>query len=334
MQVSELTEIDGMTEGSIELLSAGGVEDLVSLAQSDSESLFEEMEQAKAHLQLEETVPARELINSWIEIAQEITGKTSVLSVVRLEEEADVLATSILEALPVKKDYILKHEIAVGDVPLMEEFVQESEMKELVLEAELKSLVEERPVDLEKGALAVREIASRALKKRTDEEQADFEKKKDRVVIAPLKSTGSLDIRKAVSREANLGKKLYSRRYIRGVLHPQVARVRLAAFVTLMTLILIPASFVAAGLVLLEFSKWLLLIPGAFLIFGLLYFMIAKSLKCRICGQPLYSPKSCLRHDKSHRIPLIGYILPTCLHALFFHWFRCTYCGTSIRLKE
>jgi hypothetical protein len=30
----------------------------------------------------------------------------------------------------------------------------------------------------------------------------------------------------------------------------------------------------------------------------------------------------------------LGYILPTSFQLLIFHWFRCMYCGTSIRLKE
>jgi hypothetical protein len=302
MELAELKDIKGMSEGSIELLAAAGVEDFVPLAQSDSEDLFEEMEQAKAHLKLDDAVPDQELIKFWIKTAQEITEKKSATSAVRLEEESEDTSLSILEAMPVKKDYIIKHEIAVVDVPVMEEFVSETNLQEIV---------QERPVAVNKAPVA-----------------------RERTVIEPLEGLGRLDLRKSATSDLNAGKKIHSRRYIRGVLHPQKIRVRIASLVTLITLMLLPASFVVAGLVLLGFSKWFLLIPGSFFLFGLLYLMIAKTLKCRVCGQTLYSQMLCRRHVKAHYIPVLGYIFATCLHALFFHWFRCIYCGTSVRLKE
>lgn len=325
MELAELKDIKGMSEGSIELLAAAGVEDFVPLAQSDSEDLFEEMEQAKAHLKLDDAVPDQELIKFWIKTAQEITEKKSATSVVRLEEESEDTSLSILEAMPVKKDYIIKHEIAVVDVPVMEEFVSETNLQEIV---------QERPVAVNKAPVAVREITHKELKKKVVREPIEFDDERERAVIKPLEGLGRLDLRKSATSELNAGKKIHSRRYIRGVLHPQKIRVRMAALVTLMTLMLLPASFVVAGLVLLGFSKWFLLIPGSFFLFGLLYLMVAKTLKCRICGQTLYSQMLCQRHAKAHYIPVFGYIFATCLHALFFHWFRCIYCGTSVRLKE
>jgi hypothetical protein len=33
-------------------------------------------------------------------------------------------------------------------------------------------------------------------------------------------------------------------------------------------------------------------------------------------------------------VKVIGYIFPLCVHIILFRWFRCTHCGTPIRLKE
>jgi hypothetical protein len=33
-------------------------------------------------------------------------------------------------------------------------------------------------------------------------------------------------------------------------------------------------------------------------------------------------------------VPGLGHILPLAAHVLVFRWFRCTFCGTSVRTKE
>ena len=56
--------------------------------------------------------------------------------------------------------------------------------------------------------------------------------------------------------------------------------------------------------------------------------------KCRICNQRLFVPRRCHKHAKAHHIKFVGYVLPLSVHLLLFHWFRCTYCGTAVRLKK
>jgi len=324
MQTGNLSQIKGLSEGSNELLGAVGVEDLRSLAESEPSLLVDEMVQANAHLQIVEDFPSEEHVESWIQEARKITGtEPKKVDVVRLEETTE--AFGVPSALPVKKDYIMEHKIAVSEVPIMEDFLGEGD---------LRPLIAHRTNTVRKEA--IREISPKVSprKKEAVKEIGESMQKKEPLVIQPLQKAEGIDIRKTASPELNEGKKLHSRSYVRGVLYPQPGRMRLAAFVSIITLILIPASFVVAILVLLKHPIWLLIIPGAFFLFGLLYLMIAKSVKCRICGQPLFSPKSCRRHVKAHHIPLVGYILPTSFHMLFFSWFRCIYCGTSVRLKE
>lgn len=332
MQLANFKEIDDITEEGIELLAAVGVEDLTSLAESDPEGLIEEMEQANSHLNLEYIVPNEKLIGTWIDEAREITREEMNSNVVRLVEEVAPNSENIVEALPVKKKYIIEHQIEVGDVPVMEEFIGEAELQEMADSAQAV---------LEKESVAVREIASKKLKKKVAREDINIDEEREGAAIEPLKGAGSLDIRKAASLGLNEGKKMHSRNYIRGVLHPQSGKVKLGGFITLCTFFLLPASFIAAGYFIMETLEgpredlyWLLAFPIAFLIFGFFYLTIARPVKCRICGQPVFAPKSCRRHEKSHHIPLLGHILPTSIQLLIFHWFRCIYCGTSVRLKE
>lgn len=332
MQLANFKEIDNITDEGIELLAAVGVEDLTSLAESDPAGLVGEMEQANSHLQLDYEVPGEEAVAAWIDEAREITNTEVESSVVRLVEEVAPNSENIVEAMPVKKEYIIKHQIEVSDVPVMEDFVGEGE---------LQAMADYAGPALEKESVAVREIASKKLQKKVVKEELEIDDERERAEIEPLKSAGSLDIRKAASEGLNEGKKMHSRGYIRGVLHPQPGRVKMGGIVTLFTLLLLPASFIAAGYFILQSEEgaredlfWLLAFPIAFLIFGFFYLTMARPVKCRICGQPVFSPKSCRRHVKAHHIPFLGYILPTSIQLLLFHWFRCIYCGTSIRLKE
>lgn len=145
-------------------------------------------------------------------------------------------------------------------------------------------------------------------------------------------------------REAtNRGRDPKSRRYIRGVLHSHPVSIYLGALVTVPTLLMFPVALAAAVLLLLSdlaplWFSWvpsgLIALPIALPVLGLLWMMTAMGGVCRVCGQKLFVHRSHLKSPRAHRFPLCGYVLPLCLHILFFRWFRCSHCGTPIRLKE
>lgn len=152
-------------------------------------------------------------------------------------------------------------------------------------------------------------------------------------------------IMRAPRAETNKGRTPESRFYIRGVLHTHPGKIRLAAIITLACQLLMPLAVVGGLLLLLSdpdhgrgyftwVPKWFLAFPLALPIAGLFYLLFVPGARCRICGQSLFVPKMCLKNKKAHHIPVIGYIFPLCLHLLTFKWFRCTFCGTSVRLKE
>lgn len=145
-------------------------------------------------------------------------------------------------------------------------------------------------------------------------------------------------------REAtNQGRDPESRWYIRGVLHSHPITVFCGAWATLLVMIALPISLVAGALLLLSTELpdyfvwvpgWLLAVPIALPPLGLLYLIFGFNGNCRVCGQKLFVHRSHIKHPKAHRVRGLGYIFPLCIQVIIFSWFRCTHCGTSIRLKE
>jgi len=163
-------------------------------------------------------------------------------------------------------------------------------------------------------------------------------------VVSSVDPVDRIALIRAPRPETNAGKNPESRRYIRGVMHAHPYRLSVAALVTLLLALVLPLAIVSAGLLLWSdlqpellpwVPKWLLAFPlalpvvgGAYLIWGV------GSGRCKICNQPLFVPRGVNKNSKAHHVPGIGYIIPTALHLLVFRWFRCTYCGTAVRVKE
>lgn len=155
--------------------------------------------------------------------------------------------------------------------------------------------------------------------------------------------TEEVKLIRSARESTNKGKDPNSRRYIRGVLHNRPFTIWWACLVAILFLFMIPVGFASAILLMLGRDKpdtfywvphWLIALPIALLVLGLFYLIFSTRAKCRVCGQKLLVPRHCRKHVKAHHIPIIGYILPLALHALTYLWFRCTFCGTSLRIKE
>ena len=337
----DISDIQGLTEESRELLEATGVESLKALAESDAHILFSEMEQANAMLQLTPTSPAASEIQLWIEQSRNLLDYHPAVEVRRLEpveEEAEKVASQILHAIAVPVAHMVKQKISVKDIPAMNSFVEEEESVSQKVEVPEASQDLSRSAELlpEQDAQKVappRVVHIKPKAREAVEIKPILPRDRDKAPIQPLVSDNA-NIRKAPSTGLNAGKTPHSRGYIRGVLHPQPIRIRIAAILTIITMIMLPASMVSGVLLLLSYPVWIAWIPLGFVVMGLLYFMFARGMSCRICGQPIYGTKACRKHVKAHHIKFLGYIFPTCFHVLLFSWFRCIYCGTSVRVKE
>jgi len=141
----------------------------------------------------------------------------------------------------------------------------------------------------------------------------------------------------------NRGKDPGSRRYIRGLLHTEPVKVYLGALATFLVFFLVPASVICAVLLVLSSElpgsfQWvpsqLLWVPALLVVVGLFYALFAVGSRCRVCNQRLFIYGSYHKNDRAHRLPGMGYVLPLSLHLLIFRWFRCTHCGTPMRVKK
>ncbi len=344
-----LSEIEGIGEADLELLSAIGVEDVEELSEVNVGELVTEMAKANALLKLREEAPDRGVVQGWKNGALKLLGKGAGYDPFEnVEQDEDLegvqeeaLSESIPMATPVDKGFIVKNRIQVGEVPVMDRFEEVVKREEVVVLEEASEVIPEPEIpsagrDGSGRGARDQEIRIRRSgeTKLPQEYQSLSSLSGEAKEVKPLERKASFDIRKSASPGLNSGKNENQRSYIRGVLHPTPARVKLGAFVSAIMLLMIPISFAAIGLFLWMEEIWLLYIPPAALVFSFFYLTISRPVKCRICGQGVFVPKSCRRHVKAHHIPLLGYILPTSLQILLFHWFRCIYCGTSIRLKE
>jgi len=178
---------------------------------------------------------------------------------------------------------------------------------------------------------------------------ADLEQSRPRIPASraapdtPAPENDRVALIRAPREETNRGRDPRSRWYIRGVLHSHPWSMMFGAVITLLMMVLTVPALIAAALLLLSdlmptvfhwVSPWLLILPCSLPVVGVFYLIYGVKGRCRICNQRLFFPRACLKNSKAHRIPGLGYIIPVCLHMLLFRWFRCTYCGTPVRLKK
>jgi len=154
--------------------------------------------------------------------------------------------------------------------------------------------------------------------------------------VAPLKSASSGDLTRSVSKDTNKGVNPNSRFYIRGVLNKRAGAFMFSVFAFIMFNLCVLAGFLLPLLLVVDKEKfaWAVYTPILIVVGILIYFMFSGRATCPVCNQKQFAPKNCLKHRDAHKWPILGYMLPTALHAAVFKWFKCIFCGTSIRLKE
>ncbi|MFM2197702.1 MAG: hypothetical protein RLZZ505_1134 [Verrucomicrobiota bacterium] len=163
----------------------------------------------------------------------------------------------------------------------------------------------------------------------------------------PASKSGHEEDRVALIRapraETNHGKDPKSRAYIRGILHTHPWYLRFGAVFSLLLIINLPAAVISTFLLLVSGEHpevfgwvpgWLLVFPIALPLTSFGYLLWGMTGKCLVCKQRLFARKGALKHVNAHRIRRLGFIIPLCLHMLVFHWFRCSSCGTPVRLRK
>lgn len=363
--MSTLQTLPGIGQSSVELLEAAGFLDEASLAKAGLDQLVAELERANAVLKLAKRAPQRSEVQEWIAVARERVGETVADEVEQdfasapvnyeLDPEIAKLLAKAPTALPLSAKILVENEVRVSEIPpaiLLNHVTGDPGLRQhdpFSVQATGPSTATSKAskpsinmtVQKGEGPASKRDIDTTRLKNVSEYATTGTVKPAS---VNPDKQNDRVALLRAPREKTNRGKNPESRRYIRGVLHTHPGQVMFGAFVTLLVILELPLAIAAATLLMLSdmkpaafmwVPKWFLAFPLALPVCAVFYLIWGVGAgKCRICGQRLFFPKNCRKNSKAHHVKGLGYIVPTALHMLFFRWFRCTYCGTPVRLKE
>lgn len=348
-----LKEINGIGEGSLKLLDAAGIRDAQQLAAKDPDELVAELQRASDVLKLTKRAPGKAAVEKWIAGAMKLGGddppksKPAVSTAANFEGNPEVAAMLLQApcAIPLPGRIMMEKGLAVSDIPaglLLNRYSGDLDVR--VDDPSLPKTEVPTPrwagnlETIEKGttrrhfdiASAKPMTATMSSGKRIPRSKQGHEQDRVALIRAPREKT-------------NRGKNPESRNYIRGVLHTHPWSLRFGAIFSLLLVVNLPLAIITAFLLLLSRETtgnfewvpgWFLAFPIALPLVSLGYLFWGVSGKCRICAQKLFMPKGALKHTKAHRLPGMGYVVPLALHLLLFSWFRCSSCGTPVRLKK
>ena len=340
--MARLSSITQINSSSLELLEAAGFLDLDSLARVNAASLIQELEKANKVLRITDSFPTHHDINEWIAVARERTGFTMEEPVLVNSEnllEGDAAPTEASFAIPIPVRLLVDKQVSIDDIPQgvpLDQAMGDGGIKGADLVSPRKISGQTGPLnhvkigDITSPRLEIDNSRIKSMPTLSDPSRSSVHADRIALICAPLKET-------------NRGRNPESRRYIRGVLHSHPLRIGISACVTLGLYLLVPSAFISALLLLLSTQapkyffwvpKSILVFPASLPFFGIAYLIWGFGSNCRICSQKLFIHRTCLKNSKAHHRPGLGYILPLCIHIILFKWFRCTYCGTPVRLKK
>jgi len=356
--MTDLKSIPGIGKLSLELLEAAGFSDAESLAKAGVDKLAKELERANSILQIAKRAPGRENVEQWIAAARDLTGvviddpvesdaPAEPASPVNHEMSPRVVSMlgSMPFAIPLPANVLVDRQLAVADIPpaiLLNRYSGDLDVRvdeRVPAPKQVNHAVVSSNVRIAETSGTRVEIDSSRIKS-TDVLAGP----KPRAITPEIaKDNDRVALIRAPRVETNHGRNPQSRRYVRGVLHSHPVSIGLGALVTLILAMMLPVAIISGLLLLLSeevpahfgwVPKWLLAFPLGLPLVGLAYLIWSVRGSCRICGQRLFVPRLCLKNARAHRIRGLGHIIPVCLHILLFKWFRCTYCATTVRLKE
>jgi hypothetical protein len=349
----KLNEISGVSASDAELLDMAGIRDAKHLADQNPENLLEAIRKANDVLQLMSGPLNEATVTEWIQQAGEAISQTQVnirkasldtaVNYEGNEQVFEMLANAPC-AIPLPGKYLMEKKIRVSDIPaglLLNRYSGDLDVRIGNLEWESSEVPQRRPVSPAPigkkfqqrsfNPSHLKSIAPNSVPvKRVAKSKQNHEDDRVALIRAPREST-------------NRGKNPNSRRYVRGVLHTHPWHLRIGSLFTLLLLLLLPVAIVSGLLLPLSSTypesfpwvpKWLIAFPLALPVISIGYLIWGISSKCRICSQKLFVHKHALKHAKAHRLFCMGYVIPLGLHLLVFNWFRCSSCGTPVRLKK
>jgi hypothetical protein len=353
--MDSLHAIPGIGKSSLELLEAAGFLSVDSLANAGVDELAAELERANAMLQILKKTPSRTLVESWVNRAREITGvPTGIEAAPRMpvDYEKTPQGAAMLNAapfaIPLPARILVAGNLAVSEIPpaiLLNRYSGDLDVRTGQRIPEIRHAKANNHAS-SGNFVRLAESSNSRLEIDTSRLRSTGDLGEPKLRTASVKTSPANDrvaLIRAPRTETNKGRNPESRRYIRGVLHSHPHSITAGALVTLLALVTTPLAVISALLLLLsgefpvEFSwvpGWLIVFPLVLPFFGICYLIWGFGGRCRICGQSLFRHRHHRKNSRAHRMSGLGYILPLCIHILLFRWFRCTHCGTPVRLKE
>lgn len=346
--------IPGIGNTTLELLEAAGFHDAKSLAKAGVDELTSELARANEILKISKRPPTRESVEKWIEHARSTTGVTTepaAPAMMPVNHELNQQVVTMLAnapfAIPLPVRLLVEKQLGVSDVPpaiLLNRYSGDLDVR-----------VEQRITPNRQAALPMSiggnnvKISENYIQRldiditriRNTEEVGHSTVARSAKKITP--ENDRVTLLRAPRESTNQGRNPASRWYIRGVLHSHPGSIFFGAAATLILLVMIPLSMISAMLLLLsrEYPQkfdWvppgLLWIPCMLPVIGIIYLIWGYGGTCRICGQRLFVRRGHLKNIKAHYVRGLGYVIPLCFQILIFRWFRCSHCGTPVRLKE
>ena len=350
--MADLSSIPGLGKTSLELLEAAGFHDMEALSKVSAEDLSRELERANSILGISKRAPGQAVVAKWIATARERIGlgeEPAGPSLVPVDYEKTPQVVSMLAAapfaIPLPARLLVENQLGVSDIPAgillnrysgdldvrVDERLPKNRQPKPAASSSYVQLADNSPQKLEIDTSRIRSIN-------------DMDGALPR--MAAVKTSPSSDrvaLIRAPRTETNRGRNPNSRWYIRGVLHSHPVSIYCGALVTLLLMVMVPVSVVSALLLLASAEMpgpfawvppWLLWFPVTLPLFGIAWVVWGLNGSCRICGQKLFMHRSHRKNAKAHHVRGIGYVVPLCFQILLFRWFRCTHCGTPVRLKE
>lgn len=347
------------------MLEAAGYVDVESIARTSADALWRELNQANEMLRLMRSTPDRDEVSVWIREARQLVGVDGVdlqetVAPVNHEENPQLQAVLPLApfAIPLPAKVFMENRVRVGEIPpaillnrhqgdldvRTDQWVPQTQgaaksaRSAPAPQTSQYVMFSDAPASrLEIDTAKVKPLSSQSGERRRKSGRRNQDQAPEQVV------DDRLDLLRAPRPETNRGRTPESRLYIRGVLHTHPKSIWFGAWITLVTGVWLPASILAGVLLLLSDQSpanfgwvppWVLWFPVMLPVIGGSYLIWGLGGSCRICGQKLFVHRPHRKHIKAHHVRLMGYIIPLCVHILLFRWFRCTHCGTPVRLKE
>lgn len=355
-----LHSIPGIGKTSLELLEAAGFQNAETLANANVPELTRELERANSILKIAKHAPTSAKIEKWIVEARKLVGldeQSPHPAGMPINHEINPQVVAMLAdaplAIPLPARTLVDHQLGVADIPsaiLLNRYSGDLDIR-----------ISQRPIpnrqtqatEPPKPNIRIAEHNVRIAESHSARLEMDTSKVRStdsmgdpttKLANAPAASTHDRVALIRTPRVAtNKGKDPRSRWYIRGVLHSHPLSIYFGALATLLVMFMIPLSMICSALLLASVElpehfgwvpEWLLALPVALPLFGIVYLILGLGGTCRVCGQKLFAHRSHLKNTKAHHVRGLGYILPLCIQILLFRWFRCTHCGTPVRLKE